>query len=125
MPPNLIRASYSWQSLPDLLDILAVLVSLGTVLGVTLLMWQAVFLLLRRPRRRWWRRLLWVIALSGLTYAALYIKGAPAILAVLAVPGSDVPIDSIIRTTALNVMLLAVAYVLNRTNLLGDTDAPR
>ena len=125
MPPRLIRASYAWRSLPDLFDMLAVLVSLGTVLGVSLLMWQAVFLLLRHPRQRLWKLMLWIIALSGMTFTVMFMIGAPAVLSALIMPGEDVPLDSILRTGSLDLMLLAVAYVLNRSNLPGGTDAPR
>lgn len=124
MRPHLIDAAYRWQQLPNFADIVAVMVSLGTVLAVSMVMWQAVFLLLRRPRQRFWRGLLWVIVLSSVVYTLLYMSGAQGILSVLTVPGEDVPLPSIMRTGALDILLLTVAYVLRGANPPGGTDAP-
>ena len=115
MNPKLIEISghYYLQTLPDIWDLAAALVSFANTLAVMLMVWRAVALLLRRPRQRRWRAFCTLIILCGGGYSVLYMLDIPGVLAVITTQGGDVPPLSTIKTGLISILLFTLSGVLN------------
>ena len=103
---------YYMQTLPDALDVLALIVSFLLIVAVMLLVWHALALLLRRPRQRSWRVFCILVIVFGVGSSVMYMLDVPGVFAVLSTQGGDVPVMSTIRTAFFTSLLLVLGRVL-------------
>lgn len=112
---------YYYQTLPDLLDLLAVVVSFLATTGALLMMVSALFLLFRKPRQRFWATVSVVVLLSGGYYFLSYLFDVRSVVAIATNPGGDVPLASSLKTLSIAVLMFSAALVMHRATRSGGT----
>ena len=117
-----IYGTYYFNTVPDLTDFMAVLLSFSSILVIMMMVWQAVALLLRPPRQRRWEAYCALIILFGSGYTILYAFDVPTILSVITTKGGDVPLLSSLRTAMIVGLLFTLTRVLSGASRLEATN---
>ena len=107
---------YYYQTLPDALDVFAVLVSFLTTTALLCLAVSLIMMLLRRPRQAFWALLICLTVCAGGYYFISYVLGIKGVLSIATNPGGDVPLESSMKTLAFGLLVFIAALVLNRVN---------